>query len=277
MKKRLLGSGILMGGLAAIALSYGPSIASDHDDGENADKERALNLTDHYVFRSPGDATKLTFVMYVNGRSLPGRQYYLATNARYEFHVDTITSKLDPAASANDVVFRFEAGAPNAAGVQAVELTVLKNMGGTLTEVESIMGNSTPFGASKANTGLTVNTTADVGGIDVKWFVGQRQDTFTFDVQRFFQVRNFLATRFFGKGATQGDATNAYLPPNCRGDGLLDEGTVADHDVVNLWNPPSCAPDFTKNYNVTAIVLEVPISQLGGTVFDTWSTVSVAK
>jgi len=46
---------------------------------------------------------------------------------------------------------------------------------------------------------------------------------------------------------------------------------------VNLWNPPSCAPDFTKNYNVTAIVMEIPIASLGGTVFDTWSTISVKQ
>ena len=31
----------------------------------------------------------------------------------------------------------------------------------------------------------------------------------------------------------------------------------SDGDVINLWNPPSCAPDFTKNYNVTAIVMKV--------------------
>ena len=29
--------------------------------------------------------------------------------------------------------------------------------------------------------------------------------------------------------------------------------------------------------NVTAIVLNVPIAQLGGTAFDTWSTISVAQ
>jgi len=47
---------------------------------------------------------------------------------------------------------------------------------------------------------------------------------------------------------------------------------------VNLWNPPSCAPDFTKDYNVTAIALNVPLAALGGSgVFDTWSTISIKE
>jgi hypothetical protein len=96
---------------------------------------------------------------------------------------------------------------------------------------------------------------------------------------RFFQVRTFLAARFFGGAGGNGDAT-ASLAPNCRGDALLALGGEQDpdDDVVNLWNPPSCAPDFTKDLNVTAIALNVPIAALGGgSVFDTWSTISIAE
>lgn len=275
MKTRYLA--ILLLGSAATVLTYGASVASDHDDGEHANKERALNLTDHFAFRSPADATKLTLVMYFNPRSLPGRQYNMATNARYEFHVSKASGQAGAATNKNDFVFRFEAGAPTATGAQAVKLTVLKDVNGTLTEMGSHMGMSTTFAASKAGT-IVDNTQTNVGGIDVRWFVGQRADSFTFDVVRFFQVRQFLATRFFGKGGNRGDAT-ATLANNCRGDAFTGaEGPDgADHDALNLWNPPSCAPDFTKDLNVTAIVLNVPIAQLGGTVFDTWSTISVAK
>jgi hypothetical protein len=279
MRKRLLASAVLMGGLTAIAVSYGPSAASDHDDGEHANKERALNLTDHYAFRSPADATKLTLVMYFNPRSLPGRQYNMATNARYEFHVTKQSAISNAATGKDDYVFRFEAGAPNAAGAQAVKLTVLKDNAGTLTEMGTNMGMSTTFAASKAGT-IVDNQATGVGGVDVRWFIGQRADSFTFDVVRFFQVRNFLATRFFGKGGNVGDAT-ATLADNCRGDAFAGltagENGTPDHDVLNLWNPPSCAPDFTHDLNVSAIVLSVPIAQLGGTVFDTWSTISVAQ
>jgi len=279
MRTKLLASLCLLGGVTGIAVTYDRSLASDHDDGEHANKERALNLTDHFAFRSPADPTKLSLVMYFNPRSLPGRQYNMATNARYEFHVSKIGANTAAATGKDDWVFRFEAGAPNAAGAQSIKLTVLKDVGGTLTEMGSHMGMSTTYGASHANT-VVDNTMSNVGGVDVRWFVGQRADSFTFDVVRFFQVRNFLATRFFGKGANQGDAS-ATLANNCRGDqfaGLTGgENGTPDHDVLNLWNPPECAPDFTKGLNVSAIVLNIPISQLGGTIFDTWSTISVAQ
>ena len=77
---------------------------------------------------------------------------------------------------------------------------------------------------------------------------------------------------------TRAGNPNAGLAPNCRGDQFIGaENGASDGDTINLFNPPSCAPDFTKNYNVTAIVLNVPIAQLGGTIFDTWSTISVLR
>ena len=146
-------------------------------------------------------------------------------------------------------------------------------------------GMTTTIAASRAGT-LTTNA-GTVGGVDVKYFIGPRADSFHFDVVRFFQVRAFLAARFFGGTGANGDAT-AGLADNCRGDKFLakilpggvaanEAGGVSDGDDINLFNPPSCAPDFTKNLNVTAIVLNVPIKQLGGTIFDTWSTISVAE
>ena len=54
---------------------------------------RALNLTDHYAFKS---GTDLALIMYFNSRSMPGRQYYLSTNARYELHVSKAASKTAP-------------------------------------------------------------------------------------------------------------------------------------------------------------------------------------
>ncbi len=252
--------------LVGVAAHQG--FASDHDDGETDIKSRALNLTDHYAFKS---GTDLTLIMYVNPRSLPGRQYNLSTNARYDLHVSKAASKTAAPTAAEDFVFRFEAGEPDATGAQSVKLTLVKDG----ADAGSMDGKSTTFGASKA--GTIVANTGTVGGIAAKYFVGQRADSFTFDVNRFFQVRTYLAQRFFGGAGGKGDAT-AMLAPNCRGDGLLAEGTIPDGDGVNLWNPPSCAPDFVKNLNVTAIVLNVPIASLGGgTVFDTWSTISVGE
>jgi hypothetical protein len=261
----------------AIGATYHVGEASDHDDGESNQKARALNLSDHFAFKSPSNPSELSLVMYFNPRSLPGRQYALSTNARYELHVSKVADKLAAPTVKDDYVFRFEAQSPDLTGIQKIRLTVLKD--GAVIGTHD--GTSTAFGASKANN--VVTNTGNAGGIDVKWFVGQRADSFHFDVVRFFQVRAFLADRLFGGAGGNGNP-NASLADNCRGDkfllpalGLGGEVQPGDGDNINLFNPPSCAPDFTKGLNVTAIVLNVPIAALGGTVFDTWSTISVAE
>ncbi len=281
-RKFLLAAPLLIGAIAAG--TYRVGYASDHDDGETDIKSRALNLSDHYAFKSPSAPDQLALIMYFNPRSLPGRQYSASTNARYELHVSRAASKTTTPTMKDDFVFRFEFGAPDATGVQPVTLTVLED--GTAIGTHS--GMTTSFAASQANT-VTTNA-ATIGGSDVKYFVGMRADSFHFDVVRFFQVRAFLAARFFGGAGGVGLAT-AGLADNCRGDKFLanlqpggvaanEAGGVSDGDVINLFNPPSCAPDFTKTLNVTAIALDVPIAMLqanGETVFDTWSTISVPE
>lgn len=256
------------------------SEASDHDDGERDIKARSLNLTDHFAFKN-GD--ELVLIMYFNPRSLPGKDYFLSSNARYEFHINKVASRTAPGPELgkppkNDFVFRFEAKEPDPAGVQDITLTVFKAGSRSGTPV---MGKSTSFAASKANVAANLTTnTGDAGGIGVRYFVGMRADSFYFDVNRFFQVRAFLAARFFGAGAA-GGLSSAGLAANCEGDAFLANVLVpgsdaVDGDGLNLFNPPSCAPDFTKNLNVSAIVLNVPLAALGPeTVFDTWSTISV--
>jgi len=273
MKRIVLGSMSALAVIAAVAISGRTVYASDHDDGETDLKARALNLSDHFAFRSPADPTKLTMIMYFNPRSLPGKQYALSTKARYELHVSKAATRTSTPTKADDFLFRFEAGAADPAGVQPITLTVFKDG----VSLGTHAGATTTIGASKS--GAITTNTGTVGTMDVKYFIGPRADSFHFDVVRFFQVRAFLADRFFGGSNGNGNAS-ATLADNCRGDKFLGaEGPGgADADAVNLWNPPSCAPDFTKNLNVTAIVLNVPIDQLGGgKIFDTWSTISVAE
>lgn len=272
MKRIVLMSISMLTVIAVVALAGRTGYASDHDDGETDLKARALNLSDHFTFKSPADPTQLSMIMYFNPRSLPGKQYSLSTKARYELHVSKVADKTATPTAKDDYVFRFEAGAPDATGAQPITLTVFKDG----ASIGTHSGMTTTIGASKASA-ITTNTGV-VGGMNVKYFIGPRADSFTFDVVRFFQVRAFLADRFFGGPGGIGNA-GATLADNCRGDKFLGaEGPGGpDADGVNLFNPPSCAPDFTKNLNVTAIVLNVPIAQLGGTVFDTWSTISVSE
>ncbi|HEY4178230.1 MAG TPA: DUF4331 family protein [Kofleriaceae bacterium] len=271
MKRLLLGAGLLAGAGVLGATQIGQ--ASDHDDGETDIKSRALNITDHFAWKQ---GSNLVLTMYVNPRGLPGRQYDLSSNARYEIHVSKVGNKLDAPTATEDFVFRFEAAPAAADGTQAITLTEVKNgVAGT-----AVTGTSTAIGDSLDNANLKINTNGPDGS---KYFVGERADAFTFDVQRFFQVRTYLATRFFGGPGGIGNAA-ATLADNCKGQHFLGGQTVLggtadpDGDDINLFNPSSCAPDFTHNYNVTALVLEIPIASLGGgTVFDTWSTISVKQ
>src|SRR5215467_11436543 len=112
--------------IAVVAIAARTGYASDHDDGETDLKARALNLSDHFAFRSPADPTQLSIVMYFNPRSLPGKQYTLSTKARYEMHVSKAASRTATPTNADDFVFRFEAGAADATGVQPITLTVFK-------------------------------------------------------------------------------------------------------------------------------------------------------
>jgi hypothetical protein len=278
MKRRTgILAGTLLAAAAGLVATAHMSFASDHDDGEPTSgtaKNRNLNLTDHFAFKSPANPSELAILTYTNSRALPGHVYTLATHARYEQHISKVTNKTDVPTTKDDFLFRYEFGPPDVSGVQPITVTVFKDG----TSLGTATGMTTSFAASKAN--QIVNNDATVGGIHFHFFVGARADSFTFDVVRFFQVRAFLAQRFFGGANGVGDAT-ATLAPNCKGQAFLGGvlGTPeGDGDDVNLFNPPSCAPDFTKNYNITSIDTNVDISALGGgPVFDTWSTISVLQ
>lgn len=273
MKRTTILMGILSAALASTATT---SFASDHDDGEPTSataKNRNLNLSDHFAFKSPANPAEMVIMSYTNPRSLPGHVYTLATNARYEQHISKVAGKTDAPTTKDDFVFRYQFGAPDAAGVQPITVTVLKD--------GAILGNATGMTTSYAGSkaGTIVDNQATVGGVHFHFFVGSRADSFYFDVTRFFQVRAFLADRFFGGAGGNGNAS-ASIAPNCKGQSFLAGilGTAEnDGDDVNLFNPSSCAPDFTQHYNVTSITTNVTISDLGASVFDTWSTISVLK
>lgn len=236
--------------------------ASDHDDGENTNKERTLNLTDHLAWKDTTDATMLNVAMYVNPRSLPGYSYYFAENARYDFHFTRLASNKAAVTGQDDVILRFVFGAPNeTTGKQAVNVSLVKD---GVETAATAAGATTSFSDSKADVDGTIVQTATIGSTAVKYFVGARQDTFFFDVVRFFEVRSYLAQTFLAHKAVT-------LSANCNGDNLAAGG---------LFNNPNCAPDFTYGYNISAIVAQLPIAALqkaGETSFDTWSTISLPQ
>lgn len=243
MRKKMLLASLL----ATTILFAGQSaLASDHDDGENDKKARSLNLTDLYVFKentqiAGGSANHLVFIMNSNPRSLPRQQYYFSTNARYDFRISRVgTDKGAAVTGSNDVILRFEFGAP-VSGQQPITLTVIKDgvkTIKTMTDASAPINTTTLAGGSSE-----VNNAVTVDGQVLNIFAGLREDPFFFDVTAFFKFR----------------AGAAGLGP-----------------AAPL---PAASPvDFTANYNVNSIVVRVPIAFLqtsAQTVFDTWTTISV--
>ncbi len=237
-------------GLALTALTLGAigaiTKASDHDDGENDMKARALNLTDLFVFREKDQNPKVTddnlvMIMNTNPRSLPRQQYAFSPNARYEFRITRVADKDAMATGQVDATIRFEFSKPNAKGVQEIAITGLRDGTQRTLQTTTTGGaiQTTPIGTAPVLN--QVGLDAARGEISV--FAGLREDPFFFDVEQFFRVRAGLA----GLGPKVG-----FRKP-----GL----------------------DFTDGYNVNTIAVRMPMAWLksssNATSFDVWETVSV--
>jgi len=154
------------------------------------------------------------------------------------------------------VLFRFQfENTGDAAGDVNFDITFTKLSGYSAPQVATIKENGvtlftapTTVSSSTARTAPPpVITTDPTTGISI--FAGLREDPFFFDVEQFFRVR--ADRRANGAAGTVGFRT-------------LDT-----------------AVDFTKGYNVNAIVVSVPISFLangtGATTFDVWETISLPQ
>lgn len=235
-------------GFSAIAIATVMSVpknvvASDHDDGETSTKGRNVNLTDLYVFREKDQNAgakddDLVFVMNTNPRSVARQQYYFSNNAKYEFHVSRVANKDDIPTGKEDVTLRFEFTAPERNAQQIFTLTAEVNG----RNIGSKRGTTTPLSADPKSAPRVNDVNIARNKISV--FAGLREDPFFFDVEQFFRVRAGAA----GIGPKVG------------------------------FRPANEAIDFTKGYNVNAIVVRVPRSLLQGDskakIFDVWQTIS---
>jgi hypothetical protein len=231
------------------------AVASDHDDGENDVKARALNITDVFAFNefnqtgNPSDQGNLILIMNTNPRSLPGQMYFFSTKARYNFHLSRVPRdrKAVGPNGVEQIRFVVEFKAPNANGQQPIVLTFAKD--GKIERMNASTDGAgivtTPLAQSRA--GQPYENKIRIGGSEISLFAGLREDPFFFDVEQFFKLR---------ASALAGALINPVLLP------------------------PSQAKDFAHNYNVNAIVLRVPIQMLqnsGENVFDVWTTISIPR
>ena len=241
----------LSGVILATTLTLGGAAtlinASDHDDGEVDVKGRNLNITDVYAFREKDQNPNasdddLILVMNTNPRSLARQQYYFSTNARYEFHIDTVANKDAKVTGQPDMTLRFEFGAPNNNQEQEVTVTAISN--GKARKAQAI---TTPLLDDSPNV-----KNVRLGGETLSIFAGLREDPFFFDVEQFFRVRAGAA----GIGPAVGfrdpneavDFTTGYNVNTIavRIPKQLLQGR-AHSDVFDIWTTIS-TPDADGNY-----------------------------
>jgi hypothetical protein len=252
MNRRAIPVIALLSAAAGLVTAYAlpPSAvvrASDHDDGENDVKSRALNITDLYVFREDwqsnvaGTNSSLILVMNSNPRSVARQQYYFSDDARYEFNISRVGQ--DPSVENDtplaDAILRFEFDAPLASNVQGFTMTAIVDSQTFSASTAAGSGTTTLASGAAGNNFVNVLT---LNGTPIRVFAGLREDPFFFDVEQFFRIRGGAP------GAT---------------------GFRAAADAV----------DFAAGYNVNSIVVGIPIAFLAGAsgadVFDVWTTISL--
>lgn len=215
-------------------------MASDHDDGEVDTKGRNQNLTDLYVFRERDQRASAAAGDLI---------FIMNTNPRslprqqYYFSNNSLYEfKVTRVTDKNAT----PTGRPDV--ILRFEFSAPDSTGKQQIKLTTIADgqattvsnlNTTPIRA----TAPTINQ-ATVGSSNLTVFAGLREDPFFFDVEQFFKVR---------------------------------AGAAGFGPVVG-FRPPNAAIDFTKDYNVNAIAVRVPIRFLQGstsvTTFDVWETIS---
>lgn len=206
---------------------------SDHADTPQIAATPGADLTDVYVFPKPGDPSKVVLAMSVHPLipSGQGPNTSFDPDVLYQFKIDNNGDGVE------DLVIQatFSGTGPaqqvNIRGPLAPEIT------GTRSR---LLG---PVSASG-----TINSSFTQSGMQV--FAGAREDSFFFDLSRFFQI---LPDRATPVNTIPIDPSMANTPQKASFRGMPTTEAGA--------GPPT---DFLLGLNVLSIVVELPKSQLIG-------------
>ena len=91
----------------------------------------------------------------------------------------------------------------------------------------------------------------------MKVFAGPREDPFFFDLEQF---GNILPDRLVPPGLKPAPPAGQENTP-----------------MAATWRAPGVAKDFLANFNVLALVVELPKARLGGGKIRVWETTSVVR
>lgn len=240
-RKVLLGVGAAAALAAGVATNHWAT-ASDHADTvENVGKP-GTDLSDLHIF--PGsNANNVVLAMSVRplipaGQGTPAR-FSFDTDVLYQFKIDNTGDNVE------DLVIQAKFFGTGANQQVFISGPVKPSRTGTVSIRE------TPL-----TTSGTINQTfTPTAGMQV--FAGPREDPFFFDLEQF---GNILPDRLVPPG---------LKPPPPPGQ----ENTP----MAASWRPPGQAKDFLANFNVLALVVELPKSRLGNGKIRVWQTTSVAR
>lgn len=199
--------------------------ASDHADTPQIAAAPATDLTDVYIFPSPNNANNVVLVMNVNPLITPATKNstYFDPNVLYQFKIDNTADGRE-----DRVIQVWAEGTGPTQKIRVAGPAVPKSVGannGKLNPYATMGDFNTPF---TATTGMQV-------------FAGVREDSFFFDLERFFTIFPDRATPINGIPVAN---------PN--------------QPQATTWRPIGTAVDFLSNgnYSVLSIVVELPKASL---------------
>ena len=221
---------------------------SDHADTPAIAAQPGTDLTDVFIFPSPTDSSKVCLAMCVHPLIPTGQGPSTAfdPNVLYQFKIDNsgdfvedlvIQAKFTSSATTQRV--QISSGVPRRVGTIAEQLTP-----------DSVVGAyNTPFTTSAG----------------MKVFAGPREDPFFFDLAQFFTILPDRASPLGPTFTNTAGATVSTAPSD------------PDMPMAGTFRPVGQAQDFLKGFNVLAIVVELPKSQLIGSgtgKINVWCTTS---
>ncbi len=243
--KTLLGAGAL----AVLALSVGTARyakGSDHAGTVvTAQTRPGTDLSDLHIFPSPTNPNNVVLAMSVHPLIPAGTASGAVSfdpGVLYQFKIDNTGDNIE------DLVIQARFTGSGASQRVYIAGPVKPTRTGVITQAETPYGTTGTFGQVFSPTA------------NVKVFAGMRSDPFFIDLSQLFAI---LPDRADPLNATpKTDPAKANTPQ------------------VLSFRPPGQAQDFLANYNVLAIVVELPKSQLisaGTGKIRVWETTSIAN
>ena len=231
--------------LASVALIpmllLGRARSSDHADTPEIAASPGTDISDVYVFPSPTNPNNVVLAMNVRPIIPQGQSgnFSFDPNVLYQFKIDNTGDSVE------DLVIQMRAEGTGAAQV----IKIAGPSAPTLTGTNSVI-------LSTHSTTGVINT-AFSPSANIQVFAGAREDSFFFDLERFFAILPDRATPINGI-----PVANPNTP------------------LLTSWRDAATAQDFlsVNGLNVLSVVVELPKTALlsgGNSIIRVWCTTSL--